>query len=298
MGIFEAAWLGLACLMVQAPVAACLSVDAPAGPATEQIKTGGPEFTGEAVDVVLSAQAALVWDLTSGDILYQKNANTRRPIASLSKLLSALTIRRSLSLDDEVEISRSVLVAQRMGANISVPVGEHVRVDDLLAASMIASANDTIVALADAVAGSEDDFVQQANVLAPQLGANNTRLANATGLTGGEQYSTAFDVRRLLTLAYNDPVLGGYLARAGGTLTTREGTHRSYESTNKLLKTYVPILAAKTGYTVEAGENLAIITQGGSDQKIGAVILGSEDRFQDMKVLVEWIWRNYSWEKL
>ena len=99
----------------------------------------------------------------------------------------------------------------------------------------------------------------------------------------------------MLTMAYAHPRIGEHLAAPLGTLVTDAGLTRHYVSTNKLLKTYVPIVAAKTGYTVEAGENLAIITEGSNGQQIGAVILGSSDRFQDMKVLVEWIWRNYSW---
>ena len=78
-------------------------------------------------------------------------------------------------------------------------------------------------------------------------------------------------------------------------LRTREGSVRSYASTNKLLGTYFPVLAAKTGYTPAAGQNLIVMTHGEAGQRIGAVVLGSSDRFQDMKTLVEWIQRNYTW---
>ncbi len=124
----------------------------------------------------------------------------------------------------------------------------------------------------------------------------NTKLANATGFSGGEQFSTARDVMRMLAVAYEDSVLRPYLSEKKGTVRTVEGTKRSFTSTNKLLGTYMPILAAKTGYTREAGENLVVITEGENGEQIGAVLLGSENRFHDMKVLVEWIWRNYTWE--
>jgi D-alanyl-D-alanine carboxypeptidase len=78
-------------------------------------------------------------------------------------------------------------------------------------------------------------------------------------------------------------------------LVTQEGAIRRYTTTNRLLKTYVPVIAAKTGYTREAKENLALLTEGSNGQRVGAVVLGSDARFQDSKVLVEWIWRNYSW---
>ena len=165
-----------------------------------------------------------------------------------------------------------------------------------MAAAAISSANDAVVSLAVAIAGSEGQFVQELNTYATIIGANHTKAANATGLSGGEQYSTAHDVRLLLTQASLTPQLGTYLRQSTGALRTQEGTKRSYKSTNELLDSYVPIVAAKTGYTVEAGENVAIITTGPAGQKIGAVILGSTQRFQDMKILVEWIWRNYSWQ--
>lgn len=236
-----------------------------------------------------------MWDEATGEILYAKNADRQRPIASLTKLLSALVVRETLPENTQVTIPASVLAAQRSGANIRLPVGEHVSVRELLRASMVASANDAMVSLADAAAGSEAAFVAQANAYARRYGYAHTKAVNATGLSGGDQYSTAHDIRRLLSSAYRDPLLRSFLSLETGTLTTLEGSTRAYKTTNKLLGTYVPIIAAKTGYTVEAGQNLAIITEGPQGQRIGAVILGSDERFQDMKIVVEWIWRNYTW---
>ncbi|OGY31957.1 MAG: hypothetical protein A3C02_00090 [Candidatus Andersenbacteria bacterium RIFCSPHIGHO2_02_FULL_45_11] len=255
-----------------------------------------PRKTGESIDVVLSAQAALVWDIDTKTILYDKNGTTQRPIASLNKLLSALAVRELLpSSETIVEIPPDVRAAQRAGANIKLPVGQHATVEELLAASMIPSANDAIVALAVASKKSEAAFATYANDYAARHGLFHTKLANATGLQGGDQYSTAHDVMKMLTLAYKDPVLKPYLSQKKGVLTTQEGTVRTYDSTDELIGTYLPILAGKTGYTIQAKENLAILTVGPNGQKIGAVILGSNNRFQDMKTVVEWIWRNYTW---
>lgn len=287
------ALIAVSCLMAQQPTTSCMRptaapVTIPAAPLT-------PRHTGDAVDVILTAHAAIVWDLTTGYVVYEKNADVPRPIASLSKLLSALTIRHAASLDQTVEISSEATAQQRRGAHIRLPQGHHATVKDLLAASLIPSANDAMVAATISVADSEAAFITHANTYGQTLGLTHTKLANATGLSGGEQYSTARDVKTMLTRAYADPTLREFLSQPEGTLTTTEGTARHYQSTNKLLKTYLPIDAAKTGYTPEAGENLAIITSDAQGRQLGAVVLGSEQRFQDMKVLVEWIWRNYTW---
>ncbi len=286
------------CMFIQQPLATCVAeaddtTARVAGENTSVLPT--PFMSGSSIDVVLTASAALVWDVKTDTVLYSKNIDDRRPVASLSKLVSVLTIRDLLPAKQEVEIPSEVKRSQIYGANIKLPVGEHTTVEDLLSASLVASANDAIVAAAIAASGDEESFAAAATQKAAELEMKDTKLANASGLSGGEQYSTARDMAQAMKLVYQDAALRPYLARKKDTLTTREGSVRSYESTNKLLGTYMPVIAAKTGYTDEAGENLVIITEGSNGQQIGAVILGSQQRFQDMKTLVEWIWRNYTW---
>lgn len=294
MTFFELVFFSATCLVALPAPEQCLHMAAPAPPVASQAAVL-PQRTGQAVDVVISAEAALVWDVTSGEVLYDKNARMRRPVASLVKLLSILYVKQRLPGNSVIEISPEVAQAQRSGASIRLPIGQHASAHDLMAASLIASANDAVVALAIAVADSEAAFVAELNEYAQVLGLPDTHLVNATGLSGGEQYSTATDIRHLLTRVAQDPELAPLLRQPGGTLVTVEGTRRSYETTNQLLGTYLPVTAAKTGYTVEAGENLALLTTGSSGQRLGAVILGSTNRFYDMKALVEWTMRNYTW---
>jgi D-alanyl-D-alanine carboxypeptidase len=254
-----------------------------------------PIKTGESIDVLLSAKAVLVWDEETGVILYAKNPDSSRPVASLSKLVSALTVRKYLPLDTMVTIPPEVLMAQKLGANIKLPAGDAATAYDLLAAGLIASANDAMVSLAIGLSGSEDEFVRTANDFIKRNGIYSTKISNATGLAGGEQYSTARDIKELFRLAYRDKVLRNFLVSEDSVLTTQGGSSRKYKSTNKLLGTYFPVLAAKTGYTNEAGENLVVMTYGNKGQRIGAVVLGSEDRFQDIKTVVEWVQRSYEW---
>lgn len=301
MSFFELALLLVGCLGVNGGGDACnITQTAQASEGRHAQVAGivsGPEMKDGVVDVELTAKSVIVWDVDSGKIIYEKNARDKRPIASLSKLLSALVVRQGLPMDTEIEVTENVRQAQAKGVDVQLPVGEHVKARDLLTAGMVASANDAMTALAEGYSGSEDNFAHDATLYAKSIGVVNTKLANATGLSGGEQYSTAEDVMKLLSLAYDDGELREMLSSADGSFTTREGSVRKFRTTNELLKSYLPILAAKTGYTYEAGENLAIITQDESGHKIGAVVLGSEERFQDMKVLIEWINRNFVWKE-
>lgn len=279
------------CLFIQQAVPTCLSD----GTHTTTVASSSPYFSGQSIDVILSAKSYLVWDVTTGEILKEKNADEERPIASINKLVSILAVRQLLLPDTMVAIPPEVKTAQQKGADIQLRVGEHAKVSDLIAAALIPSANDAMVTLAIAAKGSEEAFVDYANQFAQKHGLSHTKLANATGLNGGIQYSTARDVKTMMTLAYADPFLRPYMTQGAGDLVTQEGTKRHYVSTDKLLGTYLPVLAAKTGYTIQAGENVTIIVEGPKKQPIGVVILASESRFYDAKILVEWILRNFTW---
>lgn len=295
MNVAQLVVVTMACLFTQQPVGECvnmsLSLPQVKGAQSQTI----PVKSGESLDVELTAKAAHVWDVETGAALYEKEPDTWRPVASLNKLASALAARSLLKPEQVIEIPAEVRGPQRLGAHIRLPVGEHVSVEQLLQAGLVASANDAMVALAVTALDSEEAFVEYANSYLMQRGFENTRLANATGFGGGNQHATAREVGQLLQMAYEDPVLRPFLSMKEGVLVTQEGTRREYDTTNDLLGTYLPILAAKTGYTLEAGENLAILTEGDGGQRIGAVVLGSDHRFFDMQVLVEWVWRNWTW---
>jgi serine-type D-Ala-D-Ala carboxypeptidase (penicillin-binding protein 5/6) len=294
MSLLEMIVISVSCLVVQQPIGPCLDQSLGFSQVAGAFAPT-PVFTGPSLDVIVSAQAAYVWDIASGEALYEKNADEQRPVASLSKLASALAITSVLQPDQLVLIPPQAAQAQRLGAHIKLPVGEQATAQALLAAGLSASANDAMVALAVASSGSEDNFVDYTNDYLRDLGLQHTQVANATGLSGGVQHSTAREVGQLLRRVYEQSTLGPLLSQKTGVVATQEGTRRPYKTTNELLGTYLPILAAKTGYTRQAGENLAIITEGKQGQLIGVVALGSTQRFQDVKVLVEWIWRNYTW---
>lgn len=276
-----------------------LSLTAPcAEPTVAGAHTATPTKTGESLDVVLTARAALAWDLETGKELYAKNADTQLPIASMTKLFTSLLTVDKLPAGTKVEVTAAAVSQQARGADVKLPQGHTVDADQLFAAALIPSANDATVALVDAAFGDEENFVTQAAPALQQLGFSQTKLANATGLQvpGVTQHSTAHEVQRALLQVYRHPRLAKYLAQARGTIVTDQGKAYNYFSTNDLLGTYLPIFAAKTGYTVEAKENVTLITETDAGQQIGLVLIGSDQRFQDAKILAEWVNRNYTWK--
>lgn len=299
MGFLEAAAVLIICLVVPGDASEC-SREAMLPSQGEGVGTvqglgsaQAAELKAGAIDVEISAKGAIAWDQDTGQVLYERRGDERRPVASLSKLLAALAVRDNLELWRVIKIPAEVIKAQRAGANIKLPVGGHATAKELLAAGMIASANDAMVALAVGGFGSEEELVRQANLLAGKNGWQDTAISNATGLTGGDQYSTPRDIMGIFQAAYSDPYLAQWMAEEKGELTTEEGASRRYTSTNKLLGTYLPVLAAKTGYTIEAGENLVLMTRLENGRIIGAAVFESQDRFFDMKALVGWLGENY-----
>ncbi len=298
ISLFQGIATIVGCMILQQPMTTCLPAgiqNQPSEQINQQSSTVLPKKTGEAIDVDLTAQSALVWDIATGTILYERNADTERPIASLNKLLSTAAARSLITPETIITIPQDVIKAQHEGVGVKLIPGEHFAARDLFEASLIPSANDAMVSLAVAAKGSESAFVEYANTYAASHGLFHTLLANSTGLQEGVQHSTARDVMHMLMNAYNDPFLRPFLSQQKGEIFSLEGNKHAFISTDKLLGTYLPILAAKTGYTLAAKENLAIVTTGPKGQKIGAVVLGSDDRFQDMKTVVEYTYRNYTW---
>lgn len=255
-----------------------------------------PQRKRETLGPVLRAHAFLVLDLGSGAILTEQEPSAVRPVASLAKILTALTLLRSADLDEVVTVSGRAVAAGRRGTDMRLVAGEEIRVRDLLAGLLIPSANDAAVALAEHVAGSEQDFAARMADTARTLGLARTRVENATGFDDTAQFSSAYDVALLLAAAWRDPVLGLLLRAEEMDVTSVDGRTRHHlQTTNRLLGRRSDILGGKTGFTDAAGESLAVIAESPAGQPIVAVVLQSPDRFSDMENLLNWSFWAYQW---
>ncbi len=200
--------------------------------------------------VEIQSRAAVVMDATTKQVLYAKNPELKLKPASTTKLMTALISVERSKLDDVVTISRRAVdvAPTKMGFKI----GDKVTIEELLYAALMKSANDAAVALAEAVAGSEKNFVKLMNQKAIALGLKDTKFVNPHGLPGRGQYITAYDLATIMGHAIKNPVIREILGTRVRKVSTETGRSKFVKSTNKLLWFDEEVLGGKTGYTRRA----------------------------------------------
>lgn len=205
-----------------------------------------------------------------GSPLWQRHAGRRLAPASLSKLMTALLLVEHNKLDAPVTVDRAA--AHESG--IGIRPGEQFRARDLLAAMLIASANDACHALADFDAGSETRFVQQMNRRAQQLGLHDTHYSNACGRDASGHYSSARDLAKLSHELLKHPEITALTSRRGARIATQDGKRSySFASRNALVK--LPgVLGLKTGYSRRAGRCQVIYAERGSHKVLLVILHG------------------------
>ncbi len=223
----------------------------------------------------IQARAAVVLDASTGRVLYAKNPELRLMPASTTKLMTALITVEKASLTDMVTVSRKA--ANVAPTRSGFKEGDRVTVETLLYAALMKSANDAAVALAEAVSGSEDEFVQLMNTKAIAIGATNTRFINPNGLPGRGQYTTAFDLAKIMRQAIMHPVLKEVLGTRVTELSTEAGKTVMVKNTNKLLWTDEELLGGKTGFT-RAARHCFVCAGERADSTLIVALLGAPSR--------------------
>lgn len=234
--------------------------------------------------------AELLMEANTGQILYEKNANARVPIASITKATALLIWAEmieegTLSLDEKVKASAAA--ESTGGSVIWLVAGEEMTVAELLEAIIISSANDACIALAEHTAGSEAAFVKLMNKRAKALGAENTRYTGCVGFDDSGHYSTAHDIALVTAELMKHEVLRGWFLTWLDYLRSGE---TQLVNTNKLIRYYDGIVGGKTGTTDGAGCCLTVCAQRG-EMRLIAVELGCEDddeRFSAAEELLDY----------
>jgi len=245
--------------------------------------------------VKLTAASAAVMDKASGQILWQKNAEEVRAIASISKLMTALVF-----LDNNPGWDTVVIMDKRDevgGVKPNLVRGESVKVRDLFYTALIASDNNAMMALVRSTGLKQEEFVALMNKKAQALGLPNTDFVSVTGLDAGNR-STAREVLFLAKAAFANKDIRRATAQASYSFTAVSGRTHKISSTNHLFNSYLDIQAGKTGYITQSGYCLVAEFIGDDGQVVISVVLGSasnNDRFQDLKALTTWIFDNFSW---
>ncbi|MET0515559.1 MAG: D-alanyl-D-alanine carboxypeptidase family protein [Nitrospiraceae bacterium] len=232
------------------------------------------------------AHSILLKELNTGETLYQFQSERRLSPASLTKIMSALVILEHGHLDDEVTVSPKAARAHKM--RLRLRTGQIFRLEDLLKAMLIVSANDACLAAIEHVGGDEDRFVNLMNAKATGLGLTNTHFSNACGFDSANHYSTAEDLAKLSEIALQDQVFRS-LVREEREIIMPINEHRSYllRNTNRLLGRVPGVEGVKTGFTSKAGRCLiAKVSQDGSDLLL--VILNSKRRWNTATSLINY----------
>ena len=233
----------------------------------------------------VKARAVLVADGRTGDVLYERNADARMAMASITKLMTALVTLEHVRPGETVRVSRQAI--GRGGSSIFLTAGERLLVRDLLAAALIQSANDAAFALAAEVGdGSVKRFVGMMNAKAAELGLDGTMYVRPDGLDVRGHVSTARDTLELARLAMQEPVIRELVRKRKAEIPP----DRKLRSWNDLLWTFPGLIGVKTGHTDRAGwAEVAAARRGPTT--VYAVVLGSPSRARrnaDLTKLLEW----------
>ncbi len=227
----------------------------------------------------IQADSAILIEEQSGEVLFSLNPQEARPIASTTKIMTALIALQFGDLDKVIPVSAKA--ADTGESSINLQEGEELSLQDLLYGALMRSGNDACVAIAENVAGSEELFVALMNRAAQFYGARQTHFHNTNGLPDQEHYSCARDLALFTQQAFQYPLFSQIVASRSQTIGSR-----SFTNTNALLWSYAGADGVKTGTTNAAGKCL-VASATRDDCRLIAVILHSSDRYGDAQKLLD-----------
>ena len=248
----------------------------------------------------IKAKSVVLMEPYTGNVLYENNADERLAPASITKIMSLLLVMEAIEnekLTLDTKVTASEHAASMGGSQIWLEVGEEMTVDELLRASVIASANDATVALAEAISGSEETFVALMNERAKELGMKNTTFVNCCGLDTDGHLTSGRDVAIMASALIKHDLIKKYSTVWMDAL--RNGKSE-LTNTNKLVRYYSGATGLKTGTTSKAGCCVAATAER-DGMELVAVVMGGEtsnERFTGAKKLLDYGFANWSFVTL
>lgn len=226
-----------------------------------------------------NAGAEIAMELTTRTVLTESNADKRMPMASTTKIMTALIIVEDCDLDEEITVPDAAVGVE--GSSIYLKKDERIDVRDLLYGLMLRSGNDSAVALAIHHSGSVENFVTVMNERAKRIGADNTNFKNPSGLPDDEHYTTARDLCNIACYAMNNEIFREVVSSK-----SHVGKFRSFENKNKMLYRYEGANGVKTGYTLKAGRCLVSSAErNGMD--VVTVVLNCYDMYERSSAILD-----------
>lgn len=281
--------------MLSVPVsAATVSMEYPADDIDVPLTVEADSASVTALDI--KAKSVILMEVMTGTVLYESNADEKTEPASITKIMALLLVMEAIdkgTLKLDTVITATEHACSMGGSQIWLEPGEQMTVHELLKAAVIASANDAMVALGEAVAGSEEGFVALMNERAKELGMNNTHFVNCTGLDADGHLTTAHDVAVASCELIKHSLIKEYSTVWMDSLRNGES---ELVNTNKLVRFYEGCTGLKTGTTSKAGSCLSA-TADKNGMQLVAVVMGannSTERFEGAKKLLNYGYANYS----
>lgn len=240
----------------------------------------------------LSARAVYIKDLGTSTVLYQKDTNVPLPIASTTKIMTALVASEYFKPNSVLKVNMGANVS---GAKVGLLFGEELTFRSLLYGMLLNSGNDATYTVAENYPGGILGFVSAMNKKANELSLQNTHFDNPAGFDNPRHFSSAKD----LAITAEEALKNSTLARVFATKDTnivsldKKYTHK-LSNLNRLLSQVKGVMGVKTGFTEGAKENLVTYVDRGGHQ-ILTVVLGSNDRFGESTKLIEWVYENFTW---
>lgn len=235
-------------------------------------------------DISISAASAILIDASSKRVIFEKDASSRRPMASTTKIMTALIALEAGDLARTVSVSEEAVGVE--GSSVYLSSGDRLTLDDLIWALMLESANDAAAAIAIEVAGSVDGFAELMNKRAAELGLCDTHFTNPHGLDDEAHYTTARDLSMLAAYALKDPTFREIVSTYKHSINVGDET-RSLLNHNKLLKQYDGAIGVKTGYTKRSGRCLVSAAERDGVELI-AVTLDAPDDWNDHRIMLDY----------
>ena len=240
----------------------------------------------------INSRSAVVIDRKSKNIIYGKNENVKKAMASTTKIMTAMVVIQNTNLNNTVEISKKA--AGTGGSRLGLKEGDKITVKDLLYGLLLRSGNDCAVALAEYVAGSVQEFSNLMNQNAQMLGLNNTHFVTPHGLDEEEHYTTAYELAILADYALNNELFAQIVNKKSYTININKNS-KTLNNTNELLGNLNGVYGVKTGFTNGAGRCLVTSIKRGNLDVI-CVVLGADtkkDRTRDSAKLIEYTFNKY-----
>ena len=240
----------------------------------------------------VNSRACVVIDRKTNSVLFGKNENSKKKMASTTKIMTATIIIEKCNLTDTIEISKKA--AGTGGSRLGLKTGDKITVLDLLYGSMLRSGNDAAVALAEYAGGDINGFAELMNAKALELGLTNTHFETPHGLDSNEHYTTAYELALLSNYALNNPTFAKIVGTKNYTITIN-GSPKDLSNTNELLGNMEGVYGIKTGFT--NGANRCLVTAcKKNNMDIICVVLGADTkkfRTIDSIKLINYVFNNF-----